>query len=277
VIPAVVALTGLIALLLTPAASDQTTGASIKTVLARADTYLAAYRQQLTYLLADERYAQRVLAPADAQPRTRDLSGELFVTFVPVDRKWIAVHDFAEMDGRPVPDRGDLRQLLARGPVGGVARQLITRNARFNIGTVVRNFNEPTLGLLVLEAERRPQFRLERVSVTREAGVEVATVGFRETKGPTLVRGVDGRDVRSVGEMAIEMETGRVRRTRMQLTFGAVNAELVTTYGPAPNLGLWVPVAFSERYERAASPHELIVCDATYTNWRRFDVDVRIK
>jgi hypothetical protein len=275
--PAVVALAGFVALLLAAMDGGQTTSASLRTILARADAYLASYQQQLTYLLADERYVQRILAPADAQPRTRDLSGELFVTFVPADRKWIAVHDFVEMDGRPVPDREDLRKLLGRNAAGGAARELINRNARFNIGTVIRNFNEPTLGLLVLEAGRRSQFRFERVSVTREDGVELATIGFRETKGPTLVRGVNGGDVRSTGEMAIEMETGRVRRTRMQLSLGPVHAELVTTYGPAPNLGLWVPVAFSERYERMGNPRELMVCDATYTNWRRFDVDVKIK
>lgn len=260
-----------------PATPAQPADTSVKALLAAADAYLSGYQKQLTYLLADERYTQRVLEPARAQPASRSILGELFVTFVPADRAWIAVHDFAEVDGRPVADREDLRQLLARNPIGGVARQLITRNARFNIGSIIRNFNEPTLGLLVLDPARRRQFTFERTAIEREGGVAIATMAFREAKRPTLVRGVDGTDVPSRGELSVEAGTGRIRRTSMQFAFGRVTARLVTTYALEPKLGLWVPTAFSERYERTKDPRELILCEATYTNWRRFVVDVKIR
>jgi hypothetical protein len=61
-----------------------------------------------------------------------------------------------------------------------------------------------------------------------------------------------------------------------------VVAQLTTVYASVPALGLWVPVRFQERYEQTQfrntlNAHEVIVCDAHYTNHRRFEVTVRIK
>ena len=41
---------------------------------------------------------------------------------------------------------------------------------------------------------------------------------------------------------------------------------------------MWVPSVFTERYERdSRSGRELIVCEAKYSNYRRFEVTGRIK
>jgi hypothetical protein len=74
------------------------------------------------------------------------------------------------------------------------------------------------------------------------------------------------------------------------VTIGSVTLELTTTYGPDARLGLWVPVHFRERYEEGvlaggtartrlenATTYEEIVCEAKYTNFRRFETTARIK
>ena len=94
---------------------------------------------------------------------------------------------------------------------------------------------------------------------------------------PTLVRGMDGRDVPSTGELIIETATGSVRKTRMHFTYGAITADLTTTYEHEPKLDVWVPARFQERYERSAAPREVITCEASYSNYRRFEVSVRIR
>jgi hypothetical protein len=281
--PAVVLLGSLAALPLTttpgPAAQGnaQWPDTSAKAVLAAADRYLSSYQKQLTFLLADETYQQDVFDDAPAPTASRAMTGELFVTFLAPDHAWLAVHDVATIDGAPVPDRDDLRAMLAREPVAGVARRLVQRNARFNIGNIVRNFNEPTLGLLVLDPRRRAQFKFTRQDVERDGATTLVRLAFRETDRPTLVRGLDGRDVYSSGTLTVEADTGRIRRTEIHFTYTSIVAELATTYAHDANLDLWVPATFVERYARRRPTQELILCQANYTDWRRFEVQVRIR
>jgi hypothetical protein len=265
------------ALLACPAAARQLPDTSVKAVTRAASQYLVDYEQRLSFLLADEEATQRVFDAAGRETARRAMSGELFVTFLPADRAWISVHDIAQVDGRPIDDREDLAQLLGREPIAGAARLLVNRNARFNIGTITRNFNEPTLGLLVLEAKRMDQFKFSRARVEQDGTTSVVTLRFKEIDRPTLVRGVDGRDLFSSGELQIEAGTGRIRRTAIHFTYGPVSADLTTTYARDPKLDVWVPSDFEERYERTKGNREVIVCEATYSNYRKFDVKVIVK
>jgi hypothetical protein len=250
---------------------------SVKAVTMAAAKYVSDYEQRLSFLLADEQSTQQVFDGSGRETARRAMAGELFVTFLPADRAWISVHDTVEVDGRPLENREDLRQLLGREPVAGAARLLVNRNARFNIGTITRNFNEPTLGLLVLEPGRLDRFKFSRARVDNDGDTQVVTLRFHEVDRPTLVRGVDGSYVFSNGELQVESNTGRVRRTFMQFAYGPVIAQLTTSYARDPKLDTWVPSVFAERYERSKGPREVIFCDASYTNYRKFDVRVIVK
>ena len=109
------------------------------------------------------------------------------------------------------------------------------------------------------------------------ATTPVVTLSFKEVDRPTLVRGVDGSDLFSTGELQIEAGTGRIRRTAIRFVYGPVIARLTTTYAPEPKLDTWVPSVFAERYERTKGGREVIFCEATYTNYRKFDVRVIVK
>ncbi len=262
------------ALALSPAVHQTPADTSVKAVTAAAARYVTDYEKRLSFLLADEHSSQQVIDGSGRETARRTTAGELFVTFLPADRAWISVHDTAEVDGRPVDNREDLGQLLGREPVAGAARLLANRNARFNIGTVIRNFNEPTLGLLVFEPGRFDQFKFSRERVEEDGEATVVTLRFKEVERPTLVRGIDGSPLFSNGELQLEAGSGRIRRTLIRFTYGPVTAQLTTTYAREPQLDMWVPSIFAERYERSKGVREVVFCEAKYTNYRKFDVRV---
>lgn len=250
---------------------------SAKAIAARAAAYVADYQTKFAFLIADERYNQTVTR-GDQLLKRRAMKGELFLTFLRTDREWIAVHDVAEVDGEPVPDRENLQTLLQRADVTSVAQHVADRNATFNIGSVHRNFNEPTLALLVFEARRIARFRFERRDLTESGGVPLATLAFTEHDPPTLVRSVARDSIYSKGEFLIEAATGRIRRSVISFRDQYVQATLTTDYVADDRLALWVPSMFTERYDLAEKKtKETTACAAMYTNYRRFEVTGRIK
>lgn len=271
----------LLAVTRAPEARDQAppgAGIPVDAVVRAATAYVSEYQRQFAFLVADERYEQRQLDASGREVERRTIRGELFMTYLPADGVWIAVRDVAEVDGQPIDDGEDLRRLLQqRESLRGLAQRIAARNARFNIGGVERNFNEPTLPLLLLDPKRVEGLRFERTRVTTDGDATLVTLAFTERGRPTLVRGRRG-PAPSRGEMVIEATSGRVRLTAFELRDDPVTARLVTTYGHDRKLDLWVPQSFSERYEaRRGRERERVECDATYTNYRRFQVTGRIK
>ena len=256
-----------------------------------ASAWVAEYQEQLTSVVADETYTQHVRAqsPRDrGMPPSRVITSEIFFLYIP-GFDWMAMRDVATIDDRPVRDRPDLKDALRRVAAPEVARQFKTYNSRFNLGRVVRNFNEPTLALHVLDPKHRGRFVFTRRRGSRIAGVPVQAIGFREVATPTLISDLDGRPVFATGEIAVERDTGRVRRTLLALRIGSVRLTLSTMYDEDPRLGMLVPVRFGEHYEDGVAPstrareaastgvYEEIVCEAKYTNFRRFEVKAIIR
>jgi hypothetical protein len=250
-----------------------------QSLLDRAAAYVRDYQEKLRFVLADEEYHQAVFDPAGRETAKRTISGELFLAFVPGDGKWIAVHDVRRVDGVAVTDGEDLRKLLEAGEVTPVARRVAERNAKFNLGSVRRNFNEPTLPLLLLAPERRRDVSFERGGVSLYANRTIGTLTFRERERPTLIMNERGQPLYARGELLVDTETGTIYRTRFTLRDGDVEVELQTDYVLDTRLELWVPSRFTERYDAIGDRRrrELIVCEALYTNYRRFDVRGRIK
>jgi hypothetical protein len=236
--------------------------------------WLESYRSALSFVLADEDSLQHRLPgarPGERAGETRKLRGELFLMYLDADRRWMAVHDVAEVDGLPVPDRESLPALLARRAAQSVFGELAERNARYNLGRIRRNFNEPTLALAILDSTRRGvQFDRRRVTTTIDG--TVVTLGFRERERPTLVSSRRG-PVYANGEIDVDAATGAVLRTMLRLEDGPIAAALETTFARHDTLGLHVPVTFTERYEDGS---ETIVCETRYSNFRRFQTSGRL-
>ncbi len=271
----------LAALLIAPAHAWQQSAQpdlSTKALVAAAARYVASYHEQFKFLLADEEYTQSVYDTAGNRIQERHMKGELFLTYLPGDRDWIAVHDFAEVDGEPIPNRDDVRVLLQKSDVRGVAARIANRNAQFNIGRLGRNFNQPTLPLLLLGPQRIKTVSFDRQEVVELRDRTVVGLGFRERERPTLVRTAQGRSLYARGTITIDALTGRVERTEIEVASDVAVSRLTTEYGLDEKLGLWVPTVFRERYDGSfGGSREVIHGEAKYTNYRRFEVIGKIK
>ena len=251
---------------------------SAKDVVKAATAYVEAYQQQLTSIVADESYLQEIrepVAPDPQNPRSRQIAGEMFFMFA--DGQWLAIRDPALVDGRPVSGRTSAQVALRSRSAGDVARVFIEQNARWNIGRISRNFNEPTLALLVAASAHVSRFKFDRKAVVRTPEATLVTLAFTEKERPTLIRYLDGEPAYSKGLLVVEAETGRIRRTEFRVDVRGVRVEFITDYMHDQKLGMWVPSTFRERYERVRGDRELIVCQAVYANYRRFDTSARVK
>jgi hypothetical protein len=207
----------------------------------------------------------------------------MFFMFEPGGRDWMAIRDIVRVDGEPVADRPVLVEELQRLPAAQVVQSFKAYNARFNLGRIRRNFNEPTLGLMVLTGAHRRRFTFTLDSLQRQG--TIARLKFAETEGPVLIRDPAFGDVLTTGEIFVETATGRLHRTLLTGTVGPGRFELETTYSNDARLDLWVPTRFRERYAvgveprsiEADSEYEEISGDAKYSNYRRFTTSGRIK
>ena len=151
-------------------------------LLAVAAAYVTTYQQQFAFLMADETTVQAAYGVKDSLQvplGARTTRGEIFITFLDRHRHWITVRDVAEVDGVRVVDRVDLPALLSREDANTVARRLFALNARYNIGGVIRNFNDPMIALLPLNEAHRSRFAFDvEKTERREAGVVLATLVF---------------------------------------------------------------------------------------------------
>ena len=89
--------------------------------------------------------------------------------FAPAGDDWMAIRDVIQVDGQTVGGRPDVLQELRKLPSHEVAETFKTYNSRFNLGGTYRNFNEPTLSLLVLDAKHRARFSFDRKHVEHTA------------------------------------------------------------------------------------------------------------
>jgi hypothetical protein len=251
---------------------------SSRAVVEKAASHIKEYQEALQFVLADETTVQEVFNPRGARTAKRITSGEFFLAYVAADGGWLAVRDIQNVDGKPVEARENLRELLNRGSFARIGRQVADSNARYNLGTISRNFNDPMLALVILDDKHRGRFRFSRRSVEQGPAGPIVTLEFTERDYPSLIRGSDGRHIFTKGELTIDASTGRLRRTIITMKDDATEASLTTVFAENEKLGLWLPSSMTERYENTSRDRgELVVVESTYTNYRRFNVKYVIK
>jgi hypothetical protein len=263
----------------TPAADD------FPTILRRASEYVAKFETDFAAIIWHETYDQ-----VDRLPRSfgasgssftrierRHLESEMLFIMAEANDTWLTVRDVISVDGKPVP-----RQLPALLSSQNVRirdlRALAEENARFNIGAILRNFNEPTLALLFLDSRYRPRFRFSDGGHGEIDGKPVRRIEFAEKGRPTVVRTLN-RDVPAKGVLLVDAASGRVLRTELTLILDQndTRADVAVSYGMDARLGILVPTEMHESYGWARSkPDERIEGTATYTDFRRFQTSGRV-
>jgi hypothetical protein len=254
--------------------------------LAKAQQYVAEFQRTFSSVMWHERYLQedhvpRKFAGSGAQymhvDATRQLESDMLLLWIPRAPNWMAVRDVISVDGKPRAEADRrLYATLARPDVSlDDVRGLAAANGRFNIGRIVRTFNEPTLTLLFLGDADRGRFRFTRRSI-RQVGDRPALVyDYKEHDRPTIVRD-DGHDIAARGSFWIDPGSGQVLQTRLELNDRHSRISAVTTvrYGAHEPFGVLVPLEMRETYK--ADGGEEITTVATYSNFRKFETAVRI-
>ncbi|HEY6358441.1 MAG TPA: hypothetical protein VIX35_09365, partial [Vicinamibacterales bacterium] len=236
----------------------------------------------------------RYQTPVDQRmPQSRSMKSEIYFISLPSSSDWMAIRDVQSVDGKTVTDKPNVPNMLATIPAAEVEAKLKAYNARYNIGRTIRNFNEPTLSLLVLQPQRASSVTFEMKGIATSQGVQVATLAFREVGPETVLRDLALKPVLSEGEFLVEVGTGRIRRAQLKAKLGTVKVEFTTTYVQDATLGALLPAVFREQYEdgvyhanslngpvggggaaqlQTDAAYEQIVCEAKYSHFRRFEV-----
>ena len=263
---------------------------SLVDVLTRATDYVERLHDQLSGVVAEERYEQRVRAPesrgfGDYALARRVLRSDFLLIRPEGAQRHYGFRDVFEVDGRPVRDRQDRLTTLFLDPSVSAQRQIQgirAESARYNLGGVERNFNTPTFALLFLRSSHKLRFEFERITDSSpRLGLDppadddgVWVLRYTEVWPTTVIRGRDGRNLPAEGRFWIGAATGRVLLTELTVDDDEVEATITVSYGPDDTMGHLVPVEMRERYDNRPQQSR-VDGTATYSRFRRFQVQTQ--
>jgi hypothetical protein len=249
-------------------------------LLDRVSAYVETFQTEFGSVVAEERYEQRIRRSLGATSSSSNarlgetvLRSDFLLVLVPGEG-WLPFRDVFERDGEKVRDREDrLSSLFLNGSSRSAfeqAKRIMDEGARYNIGDVQRNINQPTLALGFASRQHRVRFDFEEGA--READGTV--LAFKEMLRPTFVSTTNGRDLPVRGKFWVDAETGVIRRSELEAVDTGLNARITVTYQHDATLGMWVPARMDERYRRGRDPVE-VIGTATYSRFRRFQVSTK--
>ena len=267
---------------------------AIDDVLQRLGRYVAGYGQQASIIIGVEHYEQRLLSPTGSEVSRRQSTAEFALVKTGDAMGWAGFRDVIEVDGRRIGNRQNRLQTLFRSgsPDAGEARRIADESARFNLGPVRRNFNEPTAALFFLTPSLQSRFAFTRKGESSVNGVNVWEVEFKEKSRPTLIRTTGGGDVPSQGTIWVVPSDGTVVRTRLTISgSGRSGSSIDVTYARDERLGLWLPETMKERHEAdiveagrsaygatiALARTTVVVGTAIYSDFKRFETSATVK
>jgi len=258
----------------------------LKALLRRAGEYAVEYHERFTALVAEERYVQ--LTGPDPRrafgrrfvERERTLHSDyVIVRDFAGAGTWLGVRDVIDVDDEPVPDRERLHALLqdTSRPLAARILALADLEAKYNLGAVYRTINVPTLPLEFLLPDHQSRFRFRNAGMTSMGSVPAVRVTFDEREQPTVIRSPAGQSAPSHGSFWLDPRTGAVIRSELRVSpkYGTpVDAIILVTYKRNDRFDMLLPDDMNEIY---LTPGDRIEGHASYTNYRRFETDVRIK
>jgi len=210
----------LVAFLLVAApAAAQPKPPTLSQVMIRAATYVQSYAEQLASVVGTEHYTQWLeLKGRPGGTGTRQLVSEF--ALVRTADEWVGFRDVYEVDGKPVRDRQDrLLRMFADAPTTAFAegRRIADESSRYNIGSVQRNFNMPTMALSFVQAKHQPRFKYKKAGEDTIDGLAVWKVAFQEKQTPTFIKTPAGKNMPVTGTLWIVPTDGRVLRTYLEI------------------------------------------------------------
>ena len=272
----------------------QTDDQALGGLLGSAAAYVRSYEERFSLLVAEERYVQEIRRP-DNNPVAGNLSrnnpGGGFASNGGVRKRlvlrsdfllvrlgdgagWMPFRDTFNVNGDKVSDRSDRLAKLFIDPSEAsfdAAARIMADSTRYNLGSMTRTVNIPTLALMFLHPTVRERFTFTRDGEETLDGRLAWRVEYHETARPALIKTTRGRDLPASGRLWIEAATGVVLKTTMTAADPLVRALITTTYRRDPALDLWVPARMDDYYKSDSEVDE-VTGIATYTNYRTFTV-----
>lgn len=269
-------------------------------LLAAVKTYAQHFVEELTFAIAREHYEQEVRSRAGSFGRTagmitarRTTESEVRLAHI-ADGMWLMTRDVQRVDGvvldlPPVMPTATTSPATAAEIVGRM-RDAIVDNAKWNIGSMKRNVNIPTLVVWFLTSPTSDRFRFTAAGAGRSAqGLACQRLSFEERSRPVLIN-ADRGGKPATGTICVLPDSGAIVSTRLSLQQSdmapngrisresANRAKIEVAYVLEPNLGLWVPATMTERYDRPnESDSDIVTARATYSDYRRFVVSAVVK
>ena len=250
----------------------------VTAIVDRAVTYVDEFQRHFGSMVTEERYEQSVQEPSSLGARSARpqfdrvvLVSDFLLVQIPGEG-WTPFRDVFERNGQKIRDREErLAKLFLNGASQTTfdqARQIMVESSRYNIGTVERTINLPTLPLAFLTRLHRGRFTFE---LGKRDETDGTIVEFREVHSPTYIATTGGRDLPVSGRFWVDEASGAIRRTELDAVDTAVEAHIKVTYRLDDGLRLWVPVRMEERYRNRRSTAEVRGV-ATYSRFRKFQV-----
>lgn len=266
-----------LAVLDTPAPSHGRPRLSLDDVLRRGEQYVTDCEPRLSRVVAREEYVQRL--SVEGQPgyqSRRVVSDFMFLRLPGIRRSWVGIREVLEVDGRLAGSARRLSEAAAASPdeIERLAEELAYANARYNLGMFVRNFNVPLFVLSWLHPDFRGHFAFRRAGFEDIDGTRAWRVEFDERERPTIIRTPDRKEVVSRGTIWLDPGTGRVLQTELRNKPATLDASIRVRFGFNEPLGIMVPIWMRERF---SDRRGILDADATYSDFRRFEVLTRIK
>jgi len=268
------------ALAQTPAPTDVLKGAAadVAAIVDRAAAYVAQFQRDFGSMVAEERYEQNVVPVLAANPRGPRVEAERVVLvsdFLLVQvpgEGWMPFRDVFERNGRKVRDREErLSKLFLNGSSRSAfeqAREIMLEGSRYNIGSIERSINLPTLPLVFLTPPHRGRFDFD---LGKRDADEGTVVEFKEVGTPTYIATTGGRDLPVSGRFWLDEHTGTIRRTELDAVDIGVEAHIKVSYRLDDLTRLWVPARMEERYKDRRGTSDVRGV-ATYSRFRKFQV-----
>lgn len=239
-------------------------------LLSRMRASIEGYAQLAPSLVAREEYVQN-MSDSRGKEERRALVSELLMVRLPGSAGWLTFRDVLSVDKRAVDGRQQRLLELLQSPKPDAmaeARRLAGESARFNVGRIVRTLNLPDMALGYLRAAHAARIRFDTPRDDRINGVQATMVRLEEIAGPTILKDVEGRDLKATGRVWID-SAGAVVRTELNVRHREATGRCVVDFVEHATFGMRVPERMTEHYRTA---DEEITGAATYSDYRRFAI-----
>jgi hypothetical protein len=252
----------LVGIAVTPLVPVAQSAAPTALIRERVADYVQRFVDDLTNVVAEERYVQEFRRAPD---RRRLRSDFLLVKSPGEEHRYQTFRDVLEVDGRPVRDQqARITQLFLEPFASAVKRAGEIEAESFRQSLRRGRLVDPLQGISCLQAFYQPQFEFSVASAARGAGADVIELHF------TQITSTGRSQIPLRGKALLVEQTGRVLKT--ELTAGSGSNVRVTTTEFGFNAALRIDVPLRVRDQMPISGGDEFSGTAEYTNFRRFQV-----